>query len=37
VPVIVKPADWQNAPFGELQALPNDAKPVVNWRNRDEA
>jgi formylglycine-generating enzyme required for sulfatase activity len=37
IPVILRPADWERAPFGKLQALPRDARPVTKWRNRDEA
>jgi TIR domain-containing protein len=37
IPVIVRPADWQYTPLGELQALPKDAKPVVEWASRDRA
>lgn len=37
IPVILRPADWERAPFGKLQALPKDARPVTKWRNRDEA
>lgn len=38
IPVILRPVDsWQKAPFGRLQALPKNAKPVTTWRNRDEA
>lgn len=37
VPVILKPCDWQSARFARLQALPEGAKPVVNWRSRDHA
>jgi FAD/FMN-containing dehydrogenase len=37
VPIILRPVDWHNAPFGELQALPRDAKPVTSWTNPDEA
>lgn len=37
VPVILRPCDWHKAPFGKLQALPRDAKPVSTWSNRDEA
>jgi TIR domain len=37
IPVIVRPADWHSAPFGSLQALPRDGKPVVKWANQDEA
>jgi hypothetical protein len=37
VPVILKPVDWEGAPFGRLAMLPTDAKPVVKWRSRAEA
>jgi hypothetical protein len=37
IPVILRPVDWKGAPFGKLQALPTDAKPVNSWNNRDEA
>jgi tetratricopeptide (TPR) repeat protein len=37
IPIILKPVDWHGAPFGTLQALPRDGKPVSTWRNRDEA
>jgi hypothetical protein len=37
VPIIVRPCDWKDAPFGSLQAIPTDGKPVTKWSNRDEA
>ncbi len=37
IPIILRPVDWQGAPFADLQALPKDAKPVTTWPNRDEA
>ncbi len=37
IPIIVRPVDWSGAPFGYLQALPKNAKPVVLWANRDVA
>ena len=37
VPIIVRPADWNGAVFGGLQALPKNAKPVSMWTSRDEA
>ncbi len=39
IPVILRPVYWHNAPFGRLQALPTDAKPIVgsSWHNWDEA
>lgn len=37
IPIILKPCDWQGAPFGSLQALPKDGKPITIWSNRDQA
>ena len=37
IPIILKPSDWNGAPFGKLQALPKNAKPVTTWQNQDEA
>jgi hypothetical protein len=37
IPVILRPVDWHTAPFGKLQALPKDGKPVASWKNRDAA
>jgi len=37
IPIILRPSDWKGTPFDGLQALPKDAKPVVNWRSHDEA
>lgn len=37
IPVILRPAEWHAAPFGKLQALPRDGRPVTKWGNRDEA
>ncbi len=37
IPIILRPADWHDAPFGKLQALPREAKPITTWSNRDEA
>jgi len=37
VPIIVRECDWQDAPFGKLQAVPTDGKAVTSWTNRDEA
>ena len=37
IPVILRPCDWQGAPFGKLQALPKDGKPVTSWSNKDRA
>src|SRR5258708_22257879 len=37
IPIILRPVDWQDAPFGKLQALPSNALPVTLWRNKDKA
>jgi tetratricopeptide (TPR) repeat protein len=39
IPVILRPAHWQGAPFAKLQALPTDAKPITSsqWHDLDEA
>lgn len=37
IPVILRPVDWKDAPFGKLQALPTDSKPVTTWANKDNA
>jgi hypothetical protein len=37
IPVILRSVDWHTAPFGKLEALPRDGKPVTSWKNRDEA
>jgi tetratricopeptide (TPR) repeat protein len=37
IPVILRPVDLKGAPFGKLQALPKEAKPVTSWPNRDQA
>ncbi|MBV9210669.1 MAG: toll/interleukin-1 receptor domain-containing protein, partial [Acidobacteria bacterium] len=37
IPVFLRPVNWKGAPFGKLQALPTDAKPVTLWQNQDEA
>ncbi|MBD2562389.1 MULTISPECIES: toll/interleukin-1 receptor domain-containing protein [Nostoc] len=37
IPIILKPSDWNGAPFGKLQALPKNAKPITTWQDQDEA
>ena len=37
VPVVLRTCVWQSAPFGKLQALPKDGKPITSWQDRDEA
>ena len=37
LPVILRPCLWQDLPFGELQAVPLDGKPITTWQSPDEA
>ena len=37
IPILLRPVDWNKAPFAHLQALPTGAKPITKWRNRDAA
>jgi hypothetical protein len=39
VPIILRPCDWKETPFGKLKVLPTDGEPVVSrrWKNTDAA
>jgi hypothetical protein len=39
IPVILRRVYWEGAPFGKLQALPTDAKPITSheWQSQDDA
>lgn len=37
IPIIIRKCDWSSAPFGKLQALPKNARPVRSWEDKDEA
>jgi integrase len=39
IPIILRPCHWKSAPFGSLQALPTDGKPVKSayWHSLDDA
>ena len=37
VPVILRRADWKDEALAEFQALPSDARPVVEWPDIDVA
>lgn len=37
IPVILRPCDWKDAPFGKLLAAPKDGKPITRWPDIDEA
>jgi hypothetical protein len=36
IPILLRSTDWQNAPFGSLQGLPRNGKPVTSSRDHDE-
>jgi hypothetical protein len=40
IPIILRPVHWRHTPFGKLQALPTDARPVTDttfWKDEDAA
>ncbi|MDQ2950532.1 MAG: toll/interleukin-1 receptor domain-containing protein [Acidobacteriota bacterium] len=37
IPIILRPCEWQKAPFGKLVATPTDGKPVTKWADPDDA
>jgi hypothetical protein len=37
IPVILRPCEWQRAPFGRLVATPTDGKPITRFPNPDDA
>ena len=37
IPVILRSADWTNAPFSKLQAVPKNAQPVTSFPDKDAA
>jgi hypothetical protein len=37
IPILVKPCDWENAPFARLQVLPANHKCISAWSQKDEA
>ena len=37
IPIILRPVEWEGAPFSKLQILPTDAQPVTSWSDRDVA
>jgi len=37
VPIILRSCDWHDAPFGVLQGLPKDAKPIKEYPDMDSA
>jgi TIR domain len=37
IPIILRPCDWHDLPFGKLLATPKDGKPITMWPNIDQA
>jgi YD repeat-containing protein len=37
IPIILRPCEWQRAPFGRLVAIPTDGKPITRFSNPDDA
>ena len=37
LPIILRPTDWQGAPFAKLKVLPTDGKAVTSWSTHDDA
>lgn len=36
IPIILRSVHWKEPPIDKLQALPDRAKPITRWSNRDE-
>lgn len=37
LPILLRPTDFEGAPFAKLLMLPTDAKPITKWTNKDDA
>ncbi len=37
IPILLRPTDWEDAPFSHLQMLPTNARAVTSWTNHDSA
>ncbi|HFB99509.1 MAG TPA: toll/interleukin-1 receptor domain-containing protein [Phaeodactylibacter sp.] len=37
IPIIIRPCDWYDLPFGKLQAVPRNGEAISTWDNPDEA
>ncbi len=37
LPIILRPTDWQGAPFAKLKLLPTDGKAITSWPTHDDA
>jgi TIR domain len=36
VPIILRSCDWQHSPLKDVQCLPRDGRPVIQWQDQDE-
>src|SRR5579884_521220 len=37
IPVLLRSAHWEGAPFSKLRMLPSNGVPITSWPNNDEA
>jgi hypothetical protein len=37
IPIIARPVDWTSSFLSQLRCLPRNAKPITEWRQRDDA
>ena len=37
IPILLRPVDWEHAPFAKLQVLPQNERPITLWENQDSA
>jgi hypothetical protein len=37
IPILLRPCDWEQAPFADLQYLPRNGLPVTKWPSHDDA
>ena len=37
IPILLRPAQWEETPLKDIQLLPTNAKPITSWANRDDA
>ncbi len=37
IPLLVRPVDWKDAPFADLQVLPTNTRPLSTWQDEDTA
>ena len=35
IPIILRPVDWRDTPFGKLQALPLNGQPIMAWKKNN--